>query len=81
MSEATVFPQIALQATGTLQQVMRTYDAAQQNQYSSFWAAYTYSQNAILRRTYCLEILRRHGYDLSTILSRFYGLQRAGILR
>lgn len=27
-----------------------------------------YQQNAILRRTYCLEILRRRGYDLSGIL-------------
>ena len=27
-----------------------------------------YYQNAILRRSYCLELLRRHGYNLSNIL-------------
>lgn len=29
---------------------------------------HNYQQNAILRRSYCLEILRRRGYDVSTIL-------------
>lgn len=32
----------------------------------------TYYQNAILRRSYCMELLRRHGYDLSNYYTNLF---------
>ncbi len=47
-----------MQRTGHLSKLAQTRQA-----YLS-----TYYQNAILRRSYCMELLRRHGYDLSDLL-------------
>lgn len=48
----------------TMQQVGRLSDQERARQI--FLS--TYYQNAILRRSYCMELLRRHGYNLSDIL-------------